>query len=148
MSNPTLDYFEEYRKKKEELKEIDSKISELRKQADALRTRSSSIKADLEGMKKIITVMVETGMEPVEVKLKHELSELQQSFWDDVILEADNHTTITLSPATTVTWPSMAGGAASITHQPSIMTGAIGATGATSHPYQTSMRITGSNGIV
>jgi len=150
MSNPTLEYFEEYRRKKDELKEIESMAVELRRKMDDLRSQSSDIRKELDGMRKIIAVMIETGMEPVEVKMKHEISELSDTLWESSILISDDLvTTATISP-TTVTWTTTGANTPYVNmgQQSSISTGATGAVGASLYPNTKPMRITGANGVI
>lgn len=140
MSSPITDYFEEYRQKRKELSEIDNEIKDLRSKMDSLRDRSSLISKELSGMRRIITVMVETGMDPVEAKLKNEISNLSESLWDDVILadsmsDTTSLATITLSP-TSVSWMSSIGATGSVTN-----TGAVG-----QHQYSGQKRVIGAVG--
>ena len=155
MNDTILDYFEEYRQTRRDLDDISRQMKTVRASMDELTAKAHAVQRELEGMRKIITVMVETGMDPVEAKLKNDVSDLSSSLWADTFMDSMATTSIALAP-TTITWTggSASGGYTPVTIGATGATGAIGATVATmtsigtSYPTSKPMRIPGAMGTV
>lgn len=86
-NNPTLDYFEEYRKKKRELESLADEHQRIKTVADEIRTKARNLEEEIASMKRIMTLMIDNGIDPVEAKLKTEPSSLVDSFWDSRIYD-------------------------------------------------------------
>lgn len=127
--DPTMDYFEKYRSKKKEMANLGSEISDLRNLIDRKKTEANSLAVEIRSMRRIITTMIDEGMDPVEVKMRNDLSDLTQSLWD---YEDDTIQTLTISGAT--------GATGSMTS----MTGMIGASVLPSYPPYSSSTLTAS----
>jgi hypothetical protein len=155
MNDAILDYFKEYRQTRQDLDDISRQMKTVRASMDELTAKAHAVQKELDGMRKIITVMVETGMDPVEAKLKNDVSDLSSSLWVDTLTDSMTMASIALAP-TTITWT---GGGASGGYTP-LTIGATGATGAigasiatmtsisTSYPNSKPMRVPGANGTV
>lgn len=105
-----LDYFERYRQKKQELKDLTEEVLKTRALMEKKQKECQKMAAEIRSMQKIITAMIDGDMDPVEVKLRNDIPLMTDSLWDgenSVLLDE-----VTLS---------IAGGT---------MAGAIGATGA------------------
>ena len=113
----TLEYFEQYRQKRVDLEQIKQSQHDLKIQLEKLYHQSRMMSEELLGMQKIITYMIENGMDPVEAKLKSESIDRHDNFW---INES------TIKNSGTISMAGVVGGGYSIS-----MTGATGAIGAT-----------------
>lgn len=103
--DPTLDYFEEYRRKLNQLAEIEVERIALHKQMIELKDRRLSLDTELSNMRKIITSMITTGADPVEAKLKIDMNDGTPTLWNeqqdyyldsDVIMQKNHRYTIEL----------------------------------------------------
>lgn len=121
MTDPTLDYFEQYRNKLRTLEESKSNIARLRGEIDRAIDACKKINSEISSMRRIITLMVDTGMDPVEAKLRHDPSDLLESMWEPIDV-LDDSITITTYPSSSTKWSS---GTATM----SSATGAVGSTG-------------------
>ena len=81
-NDPTLEYFEEYRNKISAVAELQTEIDLLKNRIGELRKNSTSLSREIEGMRRIITVMIDHGMDPVEAKLRTDPSDRMDSMWD------------------------------------------------------------------
>ena len=81
-NDPTLEYFEEYRNKISAMAELHTEMDLLKNRIDELRKNSASLSREIEGMRRIITVMIDQGMDPVEAKLRTDPSDRMDSMWD------------------------------------------------------------------
>ena len=81
-NDPTLEYFEEYRNKISAVAELQTEIDLLKNRIGELRKNSTSLSREIEGMRRIITVMIDHGMDPVEAKLRTDPSDRMDSLWD------------------------------------------------------------------
>jgi predicted RNase H-like nuclease (RuvC/YqgF family) len=140
--DPSLDYFEEYREKLREIKSLEKQISDLHAQMHSKRSMVNTLSSEIESMRRIITVMIDRGMDPVEAKLKTDDEEREANLWRDHGIDRVATMTAATGGAgsvsiTDLSWPSTivtsAFPSSAITN-----TGAISALG--------SMRITGATG--
>jgi hypothetical protein len=67
-----LEYFREYRKKRQELKDLKDKLESANLVIKSLNETISSVTSEVFSMQHIITTMIDTGCDPVEAKLKYE----------------------------------------------------------------------------
>lgn len=67
----------QYRQGRQAVKRLDAKIEKLREAAAELRTQQDAIREELQESRIIIDFCIETGLSPVEAKLKHSLKEMQ-----------------------------------------------------------------------
>ena len=81
-NDPTVEYFEEYRNKISAMAELHTEMDLLKNRIDKLQKNSTSLSREIEGMRRIITVMIDQGMDPVEVKLRTDPSDRMDSMWD------------------------------------------------------------------
>jgi len=93
-SDPTMDYFEEYRQKIREIKVLQKEMHELQELVSCKRSMIESLGREVDGMRRIITVMIDRGMDPVEAKLKTDTEDRREDIWKDWIYD---HSTITAS---------------------------------------------------
>ncbi len=94
MSDPTLDYFESYRKKLKELQDVEIENHNIRQAMDENRAKGIKIQHEINSMRKTITVMIEHGVDPVMAKLKTTEDDHVISIWDTLGNEYDVITTI------------------------------------------------------
>jgi hypothetical protein len=145
-----MDYFEEYREKIREIKSLEKEMRDLQQLISCKRSTTESLGREVDAMRRIITVMIDRGMDPVEAKLKTDAEDRQENMWRDQIYD---HSTITASGGglglghgvatasvsmASVNWPYPS---TAITNQGAIstsgtmrITGAQGATGAYGAP--------------
>ena len=145
-SDPSLDYFEQYREKIREIKVLEEQVSNLQEQINSRRSNIKSLNTEVNGMRRIITVMIDQGMDPVEAKLRTDDDDRQDNLWRDLDLAKVTAVTggaggVSMASITDLTWPSTIVTAG--TGYPAIAT-AITNTGAIS--TSGSMRITGALG--
>jgi acetyl-CoA carboxylase carboxyltransferase component len=96
MNTPaTLEYFDEYRQKIAQLDELRSQEEKHRLEIEKLRKNHRKLQEELESMRKIITVMIDKGMDPVEAKLVTTDEDRKSSYWTDNMIT--NTGTITAS---------------------------------------------------
>jgi hypothetical protein len=127
MSETTLKYFEEYRSKIKYIKQCTAELSDLERQVEKKRGDIWTLTEEVRGMQRIITMMIDNDMDPVEVKLITEPNDRNKSFWNTNSLEL-NHTydTSSQSPISNVTGVSIV----NLNSQYACGTGATGAYGA------------------
>lgn len=97
--DPSLDYFEQYREKKKQLAELTNEHRDLRTILDQKRAEARVLENEISSMKRIITTMIDHGVDHVEAKLMNDPSDLKDSMWDDLVLgnTSDIIETITIS---------------------------------------------------
>jgi len=147
-NDTTLEYFKEYRAKISEMKELQQEADRLKDMVDLIRKKSVNLSREIEGMRHIITVMIDQGMDPVEAKLRTEPAERTESMWDwrDHIVTNPGAIgaigatgvfggagLVSYTSATTTAATSITGGSGYGVY--TISTGATGATGAQGAPY-------------
>ena len=81
MDNAILDYFQQYRIKKQEAEDIAGQLEMCEKNLAVLRAKQQEVANELNSMKRIITTMVDYDCDPVEAKLKYD-NTVVQSMWD------------------------------------------------------------------
>lgn len=79
------DYFEEYRRKKAAHVVLESQIRELEGEMMAKRIEMSDLRSELETMRKIITAIIDQGIDPTEARLRG-TDDINDSLWgsDDI----------------------------------------------------------------
>ena len=90
MTQLTLDYFEEYRNKVKELSVVSKELEQIERSLAKKRNEIMQCQQDIVAMRHIITMMIETGMDPVEIKLSTDPLERSKSMWNDYMFE-DNY---------------------------------------------------------
>lgn len=90
MTDSTLRYLEQYRNKLRELEESQTEWQKAREEVRNLALQSNAIADEISAMRRIITRMIDTGMDPVETKLKmndEDRLKTSNTLWDmhDVI---------------------------------------------------------------
>jgi chromosome segregation ATPase len=83
MEKDMLDYFEKYRQTKTNLAATVAKIEDLRAQANAHRSKAAELEKDLMAMKRIISVMIEENIDPIEAKLRTSPDDRIDTIWVD-----------------------------------------------------------------
>jgi len=122
MTDPTLEFFEQYRSKKIEIENLKSQLRVLDEDAQRLRHNIRTMNEEVESMRKIITTMVDNGWDPVEAKLRTEETDRQFSFWTALTEDSNMISSITLQSA-------MASSISQLTVSSQYNWGATGATG-------------------
>jgi hypothetical protein len=94
------EYFENYRKLKDSARELSDTINEQDLQIAVQRDRLHSMYRDISSMRKVITEMIENDLDPVEVTMRNDISELNGNLWrsDDVGYVTIDNTTGLLNP--------------------------------------------------
>ena len=82
MSNSTLDYFETYREKNKELHEARQLLYDLNSSVVSAKSAITELQSEIYAMRKIITMMIDNNLDPVEVKLTTEPSDRKESLWE------------------------------------------------------------------
>lgn len=127
MTDPTLEFFEQYRSKKLEIENLKSQLRILDDDAQRLRQNIRNINEEVESMRKIITTMIDNGWDPVEAKLRTEETDRQFSFWSALTEDSNMISSITLQSA-------MASSISPMIGSSQYNWGATGATGSTGVP--------------
>jgi len=83
MEDPTLDYFERYRRVVNEKKEIEVELISLEERVKEKKRSIGKLSNDIDEMRRLITLMIETGMDPVEARMKTDPWERTSSMWED-----------------------------------------------------------------
>lgn len=99
--DPTLDYFEEYRAKKRELDALADEYARLKNIAEKTRIKARNLEQEISSMKRIMTIMIDDGIDPVEAKLKNDPSTLVDSIWDRNVYDDTIHE-LTISPSSSI----------------------------------------------
>ena len=82
MSNPILDFFEEYRSKMQQADAMKMNMDRAESQLIDYRNKYLAIDRELNEYRRIITVMIDNDWDPVEAKLKTDENDRQSSLWD------------------------------------------------------------------
>lgn len=88
MSNATLDYFEEYRDKIAELYRLNQQLEILEQEQQKKLSNIRVISGEIEGMRKIISIMIDKGWDPVGAKLRIEGDHRQNTLWPTMGFDA------------------------------------------------------------
>ncbi len=78
------DYFDQYRKKQQDLRSLNTHLKELDQTISDKRNQISDLKRELEGMRKIITGMIEQDIDPTEARLRG-TDDLVDDMWDSTM---------------------------------------------------------------
>jgi hypothetical protein len=74
-------FFEDYRKLKKEYAELDREVDIAKDMTKALVSRQHVMHTRLEGMRKIITSMIEDDIDPVQAKLRDDGDMFRDTMW-------------------------------------------------------------------
>jgi hypothetical protein len=86
----------QYRQGRQAVKRLDAKIEKLREAAAELRTQQDALREELQESRIVIDFCIETGLSPVEAKLKYSLKEMQsfisqESYYSGTIKDPGHH---------------------------------------------------------
>lgn len=104
LNSVILDYFEEYRQKKQQKNDLSNRLSVASQTAKNLQNDIQEINNEIATMQRIITAMIEHGCDPVEAKMR--INDLQAgNIWYDnqVITLADDSSYQSINPIVTMT---------------------------------------------
>ena len=79
----TEKYFEEYRKNKLKVQELTNGIKDAKAKVEELTAQRDHLNNEIHTMQLIITDMIDSGLDPVESKLKHDNNVYRNNMWDD-----------------------------------------------------------------
>jgi hypothetical protein len=99
------EYFEQYRSKKASLAAMKDQLTDLECAVSDKKNQIANLKTELESMRKIITAMIEQGVDPTEVRLRG-TEELSDDIWETSETEMiaalnkaySNNTLLTINP--------------------------------------------------
>lgn len=83
MEKEMLDYFEKYRQTRDKLATTVAKIEDLKLQAAGRRSEAFELEKDLMAMKRVISVMIEENIDPIEAKLRTLPDDKVDTIWID-----------------------------------------------------------------
>lgn len=83
MTEESLKYFQQYRDMIKHQISIIEQIKWTRELLEQLRGQSTSLSNEIEGMKRIITYMIDNDLDPVEAKLKMDEKD-KNSYWNEI----------------------------------------------------------------
>lgn len=88
MTKESLDYFQQYRKMIQEQQSIQEQIKDMQESISRLSKQSNHISSEIIAMKRIMTYMIDNGVDPVEAKLKIDENN-KDTHWRDEELERE-----------------------------------------------------------
>lgn len=83
ITNETLDYFQQYRNLIKIHSDTIMHIQKLGSEMESLKQSSKNMLNEINAMKRIMTYMIDNGMDPVEAKLKID-GDNNISYWDEI----------------------------------------------------------------
>lgn len=73
-------YFEEYRRKRGEIRILHEESRELKERLESTQKMISKLGEEVNGMRQVITKMIDEGIDPVQAKLQHD-GDHQSDLW-------------------------------------------------------------------
>lgn len=89
-------FFEEYRQKKAQREQLRAKAKELEHESIRLRGHMSSIDFEIDNMRRIITSMIDDGVDPTHAKLVG-VDHMNDDMWNNIPSRSYNYPSMSLS---------------------------------------------------